>query len=60
MSRYELTVTVEYVYEVEADSREEAEKQGWEYEEYSYNGVVEEIQVEELEDDEEGEEDNEK
>ena len=50
--RYEVKVVVEYWYEVEADSKEEAEAQGWEYENYSYNGTVDSITVHELDDDE--------
>jgi hypothetical protein len=57
MSKYELTVIVEYVYEVEADSREEAEKQGFDYEDYQHNGTVDSIRVFELEDDDEDEDD---
>lgn len=56
MARYELTVTVEYTYEVEADDYESAEKQGWDYEDYSYTAQVEEIQVAELEEEEEEDE----
>lgn len=47
MATWNVTVLVEYSYEVEADSFEEAEKQGWEYEEYYYTGQVESIDVEE-------------
>lgn len=53
MARYELTVTVEYVYEVEADDYPSAEKQGWDYEDYQHSGSVYEIQVAELPEDEE-------
>lgn len=56
MSRYELTVEVTYTYEVEADSLEEAEKQGWEFEDYSHTAEVQDIEVAELEDDEDDEE----
>ena len=56
MSKYELTVNVTYTYEVEADSPEEAEKQGWEFEDYSHTAEVQDIDVAELEDDEDGEE----
>lgn len=48
MPTYNLKVTVEYEYEVEADSAEEAEKEGWNYDDYSYTGVVYDIDVEEL------------
>ena len=52
MAKYELTVTVEYTYEVEADDWESAEKQGWDYEEYPHSGSVQSIDVTELEEDE--------
>jgi hypothetical protein len=55
MAQYEITVSVEYIYTVEADSIEEAEKQGWEYEEYAYNASVLEIEVASLEGDDEDE-----
>lgn len=56
MATWNVTVLVEYSYEVEADSFEEAEKQGWEYEEYYYTGQVESIDVEEQEEEEEEDE----
>lgn len=52
MPTYRLKVTVEYDYEVEADSFDEAEKEGWNYDDYSYTGEVYNIEVEELEGDE--------
>lgn len=45
MATYRVTVNVEYEYEVEADSVEEAEKQGWDYEEYAYTAQVDDILV---------------
>jgi hypothetical protein len=51
--RYFVKVIVEYEYEVEADSREEAEEQGWDYQDYPYNASVYSIHAEELEEDEE-------
>lgn len=51
MATWNVRVLVEYAYEVEADSFEEAEKQGWEYEEYYYTGQVDSIDVEEQEED---------
>ena len=51
--RYWVKVLVEYNYEVEADTAEEAEEQGWNYEDYRYNASVDEIKVEELEEGEE-------
>jgi hypothetical protein len=55
MGLYNVKVVVEYEYEVEADSLEEAEKQGFEYEEYSYTGDIYSIDAEELPSDEEDE-----
>ena len=53
MGKYQVTTTVTFTGEVEADSREEAEKLGWEWEdELHYDGVYE-IVVEELEEEEE-------
>jgi hypothetical protein len=52
MATWNVRVLVEYSYEVEADNFEDAEKQGWEYEEYYYTGTVDSIDVEELEEDE--------
>lgn len=48
MATYDVTVVVEYNYEVEADSAEEAEAQGWHYEEYPFAAQVESISIEEL------------
>jgi hypothetical protein len=56
MSNYELTVTVTYTYQVEADSYEEAHEQGHDYEDYLYTADLMKIHVAELEDDEEDEE----
>ena len=53
MATYNVKVVVEYEFEVEADSYEDAEKQGWEYEEYYYTGQVDSIEVDELDSDEE-------
>ena len=47
--RYWVKVVVEYNYEVEADNAEQAEGEGWNYEDYRYNASVEDIRVEELE-----------
>lgn len=55
MATYSLKVTVEYEYEVEADSWEDAEKQGWEYEDYAHNASVYSIDVTEEDEDEEEE-----
>ena len=56
MKTYKLIVTVEYVYEVEAESAEEAEEMGWNYEEYAYDAEVYSIRVDEIEEEEEEEE----
>jgi len=55
MPKFDIEVQVVYYYEVEADSEEEAEKQGWMYENYPYAGEVDWIKVTEQdeEDDEE-------
>lgn len=55
MGLYNVKVTVEYEYEVEADTPEDAEKQGWEYEDYSYTGSVYDIEVDLIEEDEDDE-----
>jgi hypothetical protein len=39
MPTYDLKVIVEYNYEVEAENEEEAEKMGWEYEDYGFPEV---------------------
>lgn len=62
MATYNVKVVVEYEYEVEADSWEEAEKQGWDYEDYRFSATVDSIEVteedsyEQEEEEEEGEE----
>lgn len=50
MPTYDVKVVVEYYYEVEADNETEAEKKGWEYEDYAHSGEVYSIEVEEQED----------
>jgi hypothetical protein len=47
MPLYDVHVVVHYDMEVEADSYEEAEAEGWNYEEYCYNAEVYSIDVEE-------------
>jgi hypothetical protein len=49
MRKYEVTTAVEFCFEVEADSREAAEKEGWNYESYLSHGQVDCIKVFELE-----------
>lgn len=48
MGTYNVKVTVEYEYEVEADSYEDAEEEGWNYEEYSHYASVYSIDVEDI------------
>jgi hypothetical protein len=56
MATYDVKVSVTYFYEVQADSDEEAEKQGWMYEDYAHFAEVEDISVSEQEEEEEDEE----
>ena len=56
MATYDIKVIVEYNYEVEADSVESAEMQGWEYEDYSHFAEVYSIETTLTSDDEEEEE----
>jgi hypothetical protein len=55
MPTYDVKVIVEYNYEVEADTPELAEEQGWDYEEYAYTGEVYSIEVDEQEEEDEDE-----
>jgi hypothetical protein len=59
MATYDVTVRVTYYYEVEAETDEEAEKQGWMYENYAHFGEVDDIKIREQEEEDEfeGEED---
>ena len=53
MAKFYVTTTVTFVGEVEADTAEEAEARGWEWEdEFMYDGVYS-IEVEEMESDDE-------
>lgn len=58
MATWNVKVVVEYEYEVEADTYELAEKQGWEYEDYGYCATVDSIEVEEQDEPDEEEEEN--
>lgn len=58
MNEYELKVTVEYEYTVEADSWEDAEKMGWKYEDHAYSASVYSIDVTEIEPEEDEEDDD--
>lgn len=53
MPKYNVRVAVDYNFEFEADTIEEAEQEGWRYEEYPFNASVDLIRVEEIEDDSE-------
>ena len=55
MAKFDITVQVMYYYEVEADSEEEAEKQGWMYEDYAFGAEVDWIKVSEQDEEEEDE-----
>lgn len=59
MGRYYVKVRVDLEYEVEADNEEQAEEQGWRWEDYTHFSEVYSINVEELpeEEDEDEEED---
>ena len=47
MPNYNVEVTVNFMYEVEADSPQEAEAQGWNWEDYNMFGEVYDISVSE-------------
>lgn len=47
MPTYDVKVIVEYNYEVEADNDQEAEEQGWHYEDYGYTAEVYSIEIDE-------------
>ena len=57
MATYDVKVIVEYNYEVEADSMEEAEELGWQYEDFAFSGEVYSISTTQTSDDEDEEED---
>lgn len=56
MATYDIKVTVEYQYEVEADTYEQAEQEGWNYENYSHFAEVYSIEIDEQPEDEEEDE----
>jgi hypothetical protein len=56
MAKYDVKVNVTYFYEVDADSDEEAEKQGWMYENYSHFAEVDEISVYEQQEEDDSDE----
>ena len=45
MAQYDIKVTVTYNYSVEADSIDEAEAQGWNYEDFAHHAEVDTITV---------------
>jgi hypothetical protein len=52
LPKFDLKVTVDYHYEVEAENEAEAEELGWHYEDYAFTGEVYSIKVEEQEEEE--------
>jgi hypothetical protein len=58
MAKYYVTTMVTFYGEVEADSEEQAEQMGWDWEDnFVYDGVYS-IEVQEAEDNNEGEDDD--
>lgn len=57
MPTYDVTVVVEYNYEVWAEDEDAAKEMGWEYEDYSHHAEVDTISVSLVSEDEE-EDDN--
>ena len=49
MPKFDIKVTVDYHYEVEAENEAEAEELGWHYEDYAFSGEVYSIKVDEQE-----------
>lgn len=58
MATYDVEVVVHLNYEVEADSPEEAEEQGWHWEDYTHFSEVYSINVTQISDDEDEDEDD--
>lgn len=56
MATYEVKVVVSYRYQVEAEDDQQAEKEGWNYENYSHFGEVDSIQFEMIEEEEDEDE----
>ena len=48
MATYTVRVAVDYLYEIEADSKEDAEAEGWKYEDYNMFAQVDFIKVAEV------------
>jgi hypothetical protein len=59
LPKFDLKVTVDYYYEVEAENEAAAEELGWHYEDYAFSGEVYSIKVDEQEEEEEVELDEE-
>lgn len=58
MPRFEVTTTIEYVGEVEAETREDAEALGWYWEDNLNYFAVNSIEVAELDDEEDEDEES--
>lgn len=56
INRYGVSVTVQYFFDVEAKTAEEAHEEGWKYEDYAFSAEVYSIDVELEEEDIYGEE----
>ena len=56
MAKYDIEVVVSYMYEVDAEDDLEAEKEGWNYENYKHFAQVDSIKIEMIEKDEEEDE----
>jgi hypothetical protein len=57
MKTYDVKVIVEYMYEVDVESEEEAQELGWQYEDYSHFAEVYSIETTLTSDDEDENED---
>ena len=57
MATYDVKVIVEYMYEVDVESEEEAQELGWQYEDYSHFAEVYSIETTLISDDEDENED---
>jgi hypothetical protein len=58
MPTYDVKVIVEYMYEVEAENEQEAEEQGWQYEDYRGFADVYSIDITQTSSDEDEDEDD--
>jgi hypothetical protein len=59
MATFDVKVIVEYHYEVEADTADQATEQGWHYEDYAHFADVYSIDVTQTSSDEDEDEDDE-